>query len=103
MWTKERVLYLLETNDKAVGKALVCLYKRQTDSEKFYKTTKEVNNRGFSSMHAWFGTKCAQDFLKWGELNPGQLKFWRFKNKNGVSRIGRYHRQLLEEIEKKKA
>jgi hypothetical protein len=103
MITKEYIVNLLETNDKAVGRALIVLKNRQTHSEQVTKTTHVTNNRGFTQAHGRSGTGMAQFYERAGFLTARQLAFWRRKNKNGVMRIGMYWRQLIEEAEAKKA
>lgn len=99
-WTKEKILELLETNDKAVGRALVAIHKRQTESEKFARMTTQSNGVGFTSSDARPGSGMAEFFLKMGYLTPKQLAYWRGKNKTGRSRIGKYWNQLLSEAKR---
>ena len=46
--TKESIIALLETNDLAVGRAVVAIYQRQTQDEKTAGTTKVHNSIGFN-------------------------------------------------------
>lgn len=45
----EYIGWLLATNDRAVERALVCLYNRQTIDEQLSEDTKHRNGRGFSA------------------------------------------------------
>lgn len=103
--TKESIVNLLRTNDRAVGRALVALYERQTYAERNSERTIEFNGVGFTGVDGGVGASMAKAFMKYDSLTPKQVAYWRKTNKNGVMRIGKYWRQLLEiasEKEKKK-
>ena len=97
-WTREAIIALLDTNDAAVGRALVQLAARQTADERVEENTKHRNGRGFQPCHARMGTSMAEAFKKYGRLTPKQVAYWRVKDANGSMRIGCYARQLLEEV-----
>jgi len=97
-WTKERIIELLATNDKAVGRALVRLLQNQTTDEQIAETVKHRNNMGFRPCHARMGTSMAQFFRDRGFLSPKQVSYWRGRDKNGTMRIAIYANQLLKEI-----
>jgi len=103
MLTKEYIVQLLETNDRAVCRALVVLYNRQTAAEQACQTTTEANGRGFTGWDGKIGCNMAEAYLKWGRLTPKQIAVWRKRDKNGNMKIARYWRQLLEEAEAKAA
>lgn len=94
------IINLLRTNDRAVGRALVVLYERQTADEKASENTRHHNNRGFRPCHARMGTSMARFYLRTGYLSPKQLAYWRTEGKEGM-RIGIYWRQLLDAAHKK--
>lgn len=102
-WTKEKIAELLETNDKAVGRALVRLAELQTADEIVSEHTKYKNGRGFRPCHAKMGTSMAKFYKKAGHLTPKQINYWRVKDKSGKSRIGIYAGQLLREFVKTSA
>lgn len=102
-WTREDIIALLDTNDKAVGRALLQLNARQTFDERQEEDTKYRNGRGFKPCHARMGTSMAEFFKRNGYLTPKQAAYWRVRDKNGSSRIGCYARQLLECIDQKEA
>lgn len=61
--TKNSIEYiskLLSTDNKAVERAIVCIFNRQTLDEQLTKTTRHKNNRGFSSSDARKGTYMAK-------------------------------------------
>lgn len=93
--TREYITQLLRTNDKAVGRALVALNKRQTQDERVSEQTRHHNLRGFMPMHAKKGTGMAQFFEKTGFLTPKQLAYWRRVTPSGKARIEKYVGQLL--------
>jgi len=99
-WTKEKIAELLETNDKAVGRALVRLAELQTADEIAAEDTKYKNGRGFRPAHARMGTSMAKFYERAGYLTPKQINYWRVKDKSGKSRIGIYAGQLLREFVK---
>lgn len=98
-WTKEDIVILLEKNDKAVAKALVRLYERQTQDEQSTQNTRYRNGKGFRPCHARMGTSMAEFFKRNGYLTPKQAAYWRMPDKKGNMRIGIYASQLLECIE----
>lgn len=88
-WSKEAIQTMLATNDKAVCRALVAIYSRQTEHEKCIGQTKEHNGVGFSAFDAEFLSSLAEQVKTRGTLSPRQLELARKKVKS-------YWRQLLE-------
>lgn len=86
--TREDINVLLSTNDRAVARALVVLYERQTDDEKGSGVTKHSNGAGFNATDASFGTALAQWVLSGKRLSAGQLASAR-------RMLGKYSGQLL--------
>jgi hypothetical protein len=101
MLTKDELLNLLKTNDKAVARALVVLNNRQTADEQATQGTRYLNGMGFRPCHARMGTSMAKFYLQRGFLTPKQIAYWRATDKSGSMRIGLYTRQLLEEAAEK--
>ncbi len=101
IWTKEKIIDLLSSNDVAVGRALVRLNQRQTADEQVAHDTKHRNSMGFRPCHAKMGTIMAEYFQKKGKLTPKQAAYWRVRDKNGNMRIGIYANQLLSCIGEK--
>jgi len=96
-YTKDEIKALLMTSDKAVERAILAIYARQTQEEKNARTTNRHNAVGFSQAHVRFGSWCAgliQRELRMGKvegtiLRPDTLaKARRFMTK--------YSRQLAE-------
>lgn len=88
-WSKEAIQTMLATNDRAVCRALVAIYSRQTHQEQISGTTKEHNGVGFSAYDAEFLSSLAEQVKTRGTLSPRQLELARKKVKS-------YWRQLLE-------
>jgi len=100
---KESIQQLLETNDKAVARALVVLYKHQTRDEQIQEDTKYRNGEGFRPCHARMGTSMATFYLRTGYLSAKQVAYWRKKMADGNSRIGIYWKQLVAAAQQKPA
>ena len=101
MLTKDRIIELLNTNDKAVGRALVVLHQRQTQTEQNSSTTINNNGIGFTPADAFMGSSMATFYSSKGYLSPKQLAYWRALNSRGVPRICKYTGQLLNEAQEK--
>ena len=87
-----------------VGRALVALFRRQTEVEQANNVTKEHNKRGFTAPDAKRGSTAAKTFLKHGRFtNEWQWKRWIICNSKGVPRIAKYSRQLNEVAQSKGA
>lgn len=93
--TRDYIVHLLRTNDKALGRALVALNKRQTQDEQYSEQTRYLNLRGFMPMHAKKGTGMARFFENKGFLTAKQLAWWRQVTPSGKPRIEKYVGQLL--------
>ena len=93
IWDKAAVVELLETNDRAVVKAIKGLYARQTASEQSRQTTIEHNGRGFNSRDAGFLSDIARKLPRYNDnMTRRQLAASR-------KMLRKYWRQLLEMIE----
>lgn len=101
MLSKEKIVKLLETNDKAVARALLVVNANQTADEQVQEDTKYRNGEGFRPCHARMGTSMAQFYEKRGYLSPKQIAYWRAKDRSGTMRIALYWRQLAEAADRK--
>ena len=97
-WSKDKIVQLLETNDKAVARALVRLNANQTADEQDQETVKYQNGKGFRPCHARMGSSMAKFFEKRGYLTQKQVEYWRKRDRKGNMRIGIYAGQLMREI-----
>jgi hypothetical protein len=93
---KQTILVLLNTNDKAIARALVVLNERQTQAEQCSEATINRNGEGFTPADARMGTSMATYYTKWGKLSEKQLAYWKKPNAKGVPRINKYAGQLLQ-------
>lgn len=60
IYTKEQIRAMLESNPKAVERAMLALYRRQTDAERQSQRTVVLNGVGFSGADARLGTYYAK-------------------------------------------
>ena len=100
---KSDIIQLLQSNDKAIARALVVLNERQTLSEQSSESTINHNGVGFTPADARMGTSMALFFASRGYLTPKQLAYWKKPNVRGVWRICKYAGQLLEIANQKAA
>lgn len=73
VWTRTEIENLLTTNNRAVEKAMVAIYERQTADEKASETTNHNNNVGFSGNTARKGTYYAKWVLSGRRLTHHHL------------------------------
>lgn len=99
--TRENIVKLLETNDAAIGRALVVLNANQTFDERENEDTKHLNGKGFRPCHARMGTSMANFYTKNGYLSPKQIAYWRKPMKDGNMKIGIYWKQLVAAAKEK--
>ena len=104
--TKYSLQMLLDNADEAkkaqiIGRALVVLFKRQTEHEKQVNTTNVHNNVGFTSGDGRSGCISAKSFIKHGTLADWVVAKWMKPGKTGYARIVKYHAQLNEAAERK--
>ncbi len=95
--TRESMMKLLENDNlrnKAIGRALSALLRRQTQDEASANVTKNLNFRGFMPCDARQGSIAAKTFIKHGELLDFQVEHWMAPTKTGYPRIVKYVRQL---------
>jgi hypothetical protein len=90
-WNKERIVSLLQTNNRAVEKAIVAIYHRQTLDEQSTQETKHANGIGFTGAHARLGTYYARWILEGNCLTGKHLEKARAMSLH-------YTAQLLQEI-----
>jgi len=81
----------------AIGRALVLIFKRQTEDERKANTTNTTNMRGFTGADARKGSITAKYYIKHKKLLDWQIAYWLEPNVNNIPRIAKYHKQLNEE------
>lgn len=72
-WTREQIDHILSTQDLAVERGIVQLYKLQTDDEKRSESTRLNNGVGFNSSSAGRGTYYAKWVLSGRHLTGVHL------------------------------
>lgn len=88
-WTEDGIIQLLTHSDRAVERAMVAIYKRQTADEQASATTQHHNSIGFSAFDAKNGSYYAKWVLSGRRLNGTYLEKAR--------RIAvKYRKQLLD-------
>lgn len=95
-WNKGHVIELLLTNNEAVERAILSLYKRQTADEQNCQETLHSNGVGFSGAHAHLGTYYAKWILSGRHLTGKHLEKAR-------AMTLKYTDQLLDEIRTRQA
>ena len=95
-WTRDEINALLLRNPKAVERAVVVLFERQTADEKRVRHTKWDNKRGFAVWAAKSGSRIAAAIQAGRPLSEADRKT--------AMRIALVHsRQLVEEANRPKA
>ena len=72
-WTKESIWELLQRSEKAVIRAVLALYRCQTDDEQSVGDAIHLNNQGFNKSDAPYGTSIAQQVLSGRYLSQKQI------------------------------
>jgi len=93
-WTPGQIVQLLRTNDRAVERAILAIYRRQTQDEQVISHTRHSNNVGFSAAHASKGSYYARWIMSGRSLTGHHL------NKARTMAI-MYRRQLADEAQKR--
>ena len=103
--TRESLNTLINRGDsvalRAIGRALVLLFKRQTFDEREHGDTKYHNGIGFTPADAHSGALTAKFYIKHNNLLDWQVAMWTKPNAKGWSRLSKYHAQLNEEAKAK--
>lgn len=89
LWNEAKIKKLLNENDRAVERAIVAIYDRQTQDEKATSDTRHVNHRGFRANHASKGSYYARWVL-------GGRRLTGFHLDNARTIVMHYHKQLAE-------
>lgn len=103
--TKASMIAMLADEQKrqhVIGRALVAIFKCQTEAEKASNTTRDHNEIGFAGPDARQGTLSAKYYLKHKCLLPWQVDLW-IKDFRGSPRITKYWQQLNVAANRKRA
>ena len=90
VWNKVDIITLLDTNDKAVTRAVIAIYQRQTADEQASQSTRVANNIGFNHCDAAYLSYCA-DFAIRQKTNLSGKHLEKSRKK-----IVKYWKQLIE-------
>jgi hypothetical protein len=93
-WTEDKIVALLDSNDRAVERAIVAIYERQTADEKQTEHTRHDNRVGFRQNHAKRMSYYARLIKSGRHLYPRQLELSR-------SWMKMYRKQLADIANKK--
>ena len=88
-YVKEDILELLDRSQKAVERALVVIFERQTYDEQRADATRAKNGMGFNGVHARYGSYLAKWLLSGKHLSDKHVEKARKLAKH-------YWRQLAE-------
>ena len=102
-WNKEEIWELLDSNPRAVAKAIVMLYRAQTPVERNEMQTSEHNNVGFDKVDARTGSKLAKAIIQ-----QGGIQDWSYHSHSNQLELARaiakkYWRQLAAEANRNEA
>jgi hypothetical protein len=73
-WTPDEIRALLDRSLEAVERAVVAIYRRQTEDEKEAYETKHHNCVGFAACHAGLGTYYAKWILSGKHLSGSHVE-----------------------------
>ena len=76
---KRKIQALIDTNDRAVARAILAVYEYQTASEKSFGSTTDANGVGFSGVDAELLSSFAERLKRGYALTEKQLPFARKK------------------------
>jgi hypothetical protein len=88
-WTEEEIVELLEKSNKAVDRAVVAIFNRQTQDEKVVEDTKHCNSIGFSASDAHRGSYWAKWVLRGKALTGKHLE-------DARKTMRKYRKQLVD-------
>ncbi len=94
--TRASLIELLRNDEMrphVIGRALVVLFRNQTQDEQRTNDTKVNNNIGFCGSDAKSGSITAKYYLKHKTLLPWQVEAW-MRPAHGFPRITKYVKQL---------
>lgn len=97
--TRDTIRSLLSNPDRriveaTIGRALVVLLNKQTESEAAVNETQLHNMVGFTGADAKSGSITAKTWLKRGCLEDWQIERWTRVGKSGYPRLAKYWKQL---------
>lgn len=106
-FTRETFIEMLQNDDReyvirVIGRALLVVFRNQTETEKSANITNNHNMMGFTPADARQGSITAKYFIKHKTLLDFQIDMWLKLNDKGIPRVAKYWKQLADEIERKR-
>ena len=95
-YTKEGIQKILAENPRALARAIIAIYRRQTASEQASGVTKEDNGVGFTGVDAYLMSSFAVQLQQGWSLSQKQAAI-------ALKRMPKYWRQLIEVAKDKDA
>ena len=89
VWTEAAIIALLQSNNRAVERAILAIFARQTEDEKSTESTRHENSRGFSAADARTGSYMA----RW--MSSGKRLDGKFLDKARKMAV-KYRKHLVE-------
>lgn len=89
----EKIKSAIDTNDHAVEKAILIVYRNQTAEEQSAGDTRVSNGIGFTGVDGEFLSSLGSTVMQGRHLSPKQIEY-------GRKKIRKYARQLLIEAKR---
>lgn len=102
VWTKGEIRKLINVNDKALMRAVVCLYELQTYDERKYGHTGEINGVGFNKFDGDYLMSVAKQIQDSIKLSDWELKIVRCRMQKYVGQLTKISNENEEEKAKLK-
>lgn len=105
-WTENSIVALLNSNDRAVERAILFLYSQQTSDERVTSSTRHDNARGFSAADASRGSYYARWILGYDRQGNRRYPNRRLTGSHldkARDMVLKYRRQLLAEAIRREA
>lgn len=94
-WDRDSIRDLLATNDRAVERAMVCIFERQTEDEQSSDDVRHHNGMGFAGWSARSGSYYAKWVMSGRRLTGKHL--------DKARKIASYHAGQLAAVANEKA
>jgi hypothetical protein len=98
---EQSILDEIDSNDDFATSALLAIFEAQTQYEQDYGITIDKNHVGFSAPDAKKLTYLARRAWSSRGLTKAGLEILRKRGKDGISRLGRYRKQIAALLERR--
>lgn len=96
---EKEILDRIDADDEFAGGALLALYERQTLYEQEKRLTFVKNDVGFSAFDAKLFSAIAERIQARCDVTEEDLAVLRKRGKDGISRLGKYRKQIADVME----